>query len=319
MNIPDCALRPPSCIEQPESALSQLPSLTLDLADLPHFDSQLHLLLPLLATLDDWQLHHLAVHARRLETCAFRLRGACVAEVRRRIKVRLSGGRGKRDTSGVGVGAQLARLAAQVGVSVSTLKLDARIHQVFFANKNDEVTDEAAQKRAVAETGFAREPGLADELTGHSEMNLAREFYVTALTAPDPLAAIRYAAEKRAATRDYSRESFRRDVSALKESTSPTLGTPLKVAPKPVTDLHVKIIPEARTALTELVNRSGQSPETIVAQALLAHHKTLTASATINTPATVATQSLRRERRANNISEPRMQPSLPVPSLFDEH
>ncbi len=132
--------------------LTSITALTLDLTTLPQADAQLSVLLPHLARLDDTQLIRLAADARRLETCAFRLRGACVAELRRRIRTRLSGGRGRRDTSGIGAGAQLARLAANIGVSVSTLKLDARIHEVFFASKHGEVIEETEKQRAASRT-----------------------------------------------------------------------------------------------------------------------------------------------------------------------
>jgi len=295
-------LLPRACAENIATATpsTSLAPLMLDLTNLPQADAQLTALLPHLAQLDDGQLIHLATDARRLETCAFRLRGACVAELRRRIKIRLTGGRGNRDTSGVGAGAQLARLAARIGVSVSTLKLDARIHKVFFGNEHGEVVKET-ERQAATETRFAR------------------EFYVTALTSPNPNAAIRYAAKKCAAATDYSREDFRRDVLALKQTMQPTLTTsvesaPVEAAPKSAPNLRVKIIPEAQAVLDELTNRSGQSPETIVAEALLMYHQAQIAPAT-----TIVAPSPKRKRRANSASEQQMQPSLISPSRFGSH
>jgi hypothetical protein len=253
-------------------------SLTLDLNRLSHFDTQLDALLPHLADLDEHQLIGLATHAQRLETCAFRLRGACVAELRRRIKTRLTGGRGRRDTSGVGIGAQLGCLAQKVGVSVSTLKIDARIHEVFFVGKDDEVNDET-DKQMEIETRFAREPSLA------------REFYVTALTAPDPHAAIHHAIEMRAAATDYSREDFRRDVLALKQTAQPTLISSVEATPKPSNRFRVRVVPEARPVLAELISMKGQPPKVIVAQALLAYYTSLTIPQPIAIPKISGEQS----------------------------
>lgn len=324
MNVHDeCVLPPTICAEDVATATPSVPlvSLTLDLAALPQADAQLTALLPHLARLDDAQLIRLAADARRLETCAFRLRGACVAELRRRIRTHLSGGRGRRDTSGIGVGAQLVRLAAGIGVSVATLKTDARIHEVFFAPK--------PEKEINAETRLACEPGLGDEKHSLRETGLEREYYVTALAAPDPVSAIRHAQERCAAAADYTREDFRRDVLALKQKMQPVLATsvkpapvnsaPVEAVPKSVPNLSVKIIPEAQTVLDELVNRSGQSPETIIAEALLMYHQALTTPVMTETPPTIVAPSPKKERRANSASEAQMQPSLLSPSLFSEH
>jgi hypothetical protein len=248
--------------------------LSLDLTTLTTFDEQLRALLPKLTEFADVQLLQLAAHARQLEACAFRLRGACVAELRRRIAIRLFGGRGKRDASGIGIKAQLAQLAAQIGVSPTTLKTDARIHEVFFAG----------------ETRLAR------------ETSLPREFYVTALGAPDPLATIQLAEEK-AADKSYTREQFRRDVRALKPAPKRSDAVVSAAAtPKATGNLRVKIMPEAQAALAELVERSGQSPDAIVAEAILAHHKSLT----------TAIVSPGNKRHPANSQPCHVQPTLPL-------
>ena len=151
MDTPTHVLLPAQRAGEPKASSA----LTLDLTALPQVDAQLSALLPHLARLDDNQLVRLAADARQLETCAFRLRGACVAELRHRIRTRLLGGRGRRDTSGTGIKAQLAHLASEIGVGITTLKIDARIHEAFFADAEDDT-----------ETGSARRPSL-----------LAREFY----------------------------------------------------------------------------------------------------------------------------------------------
>lgn len=247
-------------------------ALSLDLNRLPDFDTQLDALLPQLTQFNDDQLIRLAAHARRLESCAFRLRGACAAELRRRIKTRLTGGRGRRDASGVGTGAHLARLAERIGVSISTLKTDARIHEVFFTNRE--------------ETRLAREPSLA------------REFYVTALAAPEPLAAIRLAAEK-CAVSNYKRDDFRRDIIALKRPSTPPIERSAEV--------RIRVVADACVALAEMVAHSGQTPEAIVAAALLSYHKLQT---------TPSTQTPKIQRRAMTTVSRQMQPSLLPPSML---
>jgi hypothetical protein len=238
---------------------------------LPPLDAQIASLLPRLSQFDDGELIDLAVQAQRLETCAFRLRGACAAELRRRAD-RLPGGRGRRDTAGVGIKAQLAQLATKIGVSVSTLKTDVRIHELFFAD----------------DTGPACEP------------TLPRDYYVTALGAPDPLAAIQ-AARERSSDPNYNREQFRRDVQALRSpSTSPAelLLPGMPTLPPMVT--RVRILPRAQPALGALVGRGGRTPAEVVAAALLAYHEAQTAPKT------------KRRRSAATPTRRLVQQSLPL-------
>ncbi|HEV7889436.1 MAG TPA: hypothetical protein VGP08_02300 [Pyrinomonadaceae bacterium] len=227
------------------------PVSTLAEAPLPLLEARIDVLLPRLAQLNDDDLLQLAIQAGRLEACAFRLRGACVAELRRRT-ARLAGGKGKRDTARIGVKARLSDLAARLGVSVSTLKTDARIHEVFFSE----------------DTGLAREPALP------------RDYYVTALRAPEPVAAIG-AARSRSSDPAYTRDQFRRDVQALR-SASTTADEPLlpgmPVPPPAIT--RVSILPDARPALTALVEREARTPAEVVAAALVAYHEALTATKT---------------------------------------
>ena len=227
------------------------PVSTLADAPLPPLEEQINVLLPRLPQLDDDELLRLAAQARLLEACAFRLRGACVAELRRRT-ARLAGGKGKRDTARVGVKARLSDLAARLGVSASTLKTDARIHEVFFSD----------------DTGSAREPALP------------RDYYVTALRAPDPVAAIG-AARSHSSDPTYNREHFRRDVQALR-SASTTADEPMlpgmPVPPPAIT--RVSILPDARPALTALVEREAMTPAEVVAAALVAYHEAQMATKT---------------------------------------
>ncbi len=205
-----------------------------------------------------------------------------MAELRRRHSARLPGGRGKRDTEAAGVTAQLAHMAAQIGVSPTTLKTDARIHEVFFAG----------------ETGLAR------------ETTLSREYYVTALGAPDPLAAIQIA-EARATNNFYTREQFRRDVRAFKQSSQPLDNVASHDgAPTLSLNLRVTILPDARAALTALMARRGQSPAEAVAEALLAHHQSLTVQP-IDPPTTAPKSSGSKPQTIDSQSS-NAQPSLPL-------
>jgi hypothetical protein len=236
--------------ERADAGAQTAPAAAPALSTLPPLDAQIAELLPRLERLDDAQLVEVAVQARRLEACAFRLRGACVSELRRRTR-RLSGGRGNRDTSGVGVKARLSDLALRLGVSVSTLKTDARIHEVFFA----------------ADSGPAREPSLP------------RDYYVTALGAPDPLKAIGAARERSADKPGYGREQFRCDVLALRSAPVDEPLLPGVTLPTSY-GLRVQILPEARPALDTLVALVGRSPAEVVAAALLAYHEAKTAPKT---------------------------------------
>ena len=237
---------------------------------LAQLDYQLAALVPRLAQLDDDQLLQLAVQARRLESCAFRLRGVCVAELRQRT-ARLAGGRGRRDTAGTGIKARLTHLAMQLNLSASTLKSDARIHEVFFTTH----------------TGPACEP------------TLPRDYYVTALGAPDPLAAIRTAHE-RAADPAYNRAQFRRDVQALC-SAPPSTTPPLPgIALQPTVNSRVLILPDAQPALVALIERTGQSPAEVVAAALMTYYEAQTTTPT-------------RRRHSTDKAAPRLtQPPLPL-------
>lgn len=229
--------------------LKTVPVSMLAIPKLSGLDAQIAALLPRLAQFDDDKLIDLAVQAQRLERSAFRLRGACVAELRMRT-ARLAGGRGQRDTAGVGIKAQLIQLANKIGLSVSTLKTDARIHELFFAT----------------DTGPACEP------------TLPRDYYVTALGAPDPLAAIRTAHE-RAADPIYNRTQFRRDVQALRAATQPAVAPLLPGIKLPATaNLRVRILPVAQPALTALMQRHGHSPAAVVAAALVAYYEAQMAS-----------------------------------------
>lgn len=129
------------------------------------------------------QLLQTLVRAKQLADFAFLVRGACASELRKRA-IRLLGGRGKLDTAGRGIQSQMTELAAKVGTGRKTLETDARIKDTFFP--------------------------VIDETTLEQMPPLAREYYVIALSAPDPLAALKTAID------GCSDPTSRLDVSGLK-------------------------------------------------------------------------------------------------------
>lgn len=198
--------------------------------------------LRLIPEMEDGQIIRTASYARELEVQAYLLRGACAAELRRRSTTKLVGGRGKRDQAGIGIQARMKQLADKVRVDVKTLMTDVRIYETFF---------EGAPERV---TALAR------------ECCLPREFFVTALAAPEPLAAIEIAVQKRRNTA-YTRQQYREDIRALGKPSGE--GKAITQA----TDSHflrVQISSKAYRALTELSQESGKEQGEIVASALLA-------------------------------------------------
>ena len=250
---------------------------------------ELEQLLPRLRQLDDDELRHLALQATRLEQYTFRLRGAIASEVRRRVALRLSGGRGRRDHEGKGVRSCLRQLAAEIGVSVVTLTTDARIYDVFFTY------DE--------ETLIAR------------DNSLPREYYVIALGTPDPLAAIRMA-EEQAAGNGCTREDFRRYVRELKRAVlteaigANTAEASAAVIHTALSRQQVRLTGEARYVLNELMKVNDCTAEQIVADALIARYHALTESTDI--AATTKPHAPRRGRRTptDDDASGQVQPSL---------
>lgn len=268
-------------------------SLGVGIASLEGWDShlsaiKLEQLLPHLRQLDDDGLRHIALQATRLEQYAFRLRGAVASEMRRRVALRLSGGRGRRDYEGKGVRSCLRQLAAETGVSVVTLTTDARIYEVFFIHE---------------ETIIAR------------DNSLPREYYVIALAAPDPLAAIRMA-EEQAAGNGCTREQFRRYVHELKNEAhvqatkASTTKASAAVSSTFLGRWQVRLTGEARYVLNELMKVSDCTAEQIVADALIARYHALIEPTDVAT--TQKSHTSRRSRRTpvDDDASRQTQPSL---------
>ena len=257
----------------------------------------LNQLLPRLQQLDDAVLQDLALQATRLEQCAFRLRGAIASEMRHRVASRLSGGRGRRDHQGKGIRSCLRQLASEIGISVVTLTTDARIHDIFFTDN---------------ETVIAL------------DNSLSREYYVIALAAPDPLLAIRIAQEQ-AANNNCTREDFRRYVRELKRAANPssinaiatdadkTEASMVVSRAAALSRQSVRVTGEALFALNELMKSSNCTAEQIVADALIAHYRSLIESVSnATTTKSHAARRIRRTTTADDLYDPlrQTQPSL---------
>ncbi|HWS99831.1 MAG TPA: hypothetical protein VN256_06105 [Pyrinomonadaceae bacterium] len=197
-----------------------------------------------LRTLTEEQLIQVIANAGRMEAYFFLARGMCVLELRSRIKDRLNGGRGKRDYAGEGINAQTMRLAETTGINISTLNTDARICEVFFT--------------AGGETTLAR------------ESLLPREYYVIALGAPDPHAAIRIAV-KQSADPHYRRERFRAYVRGLKriENNSTCARRKSSIL------LRAYIPEEVDCLLSEILELTGKEKAQILAEAITSFHRTI--------------------------------------------
>lgn len=120
--------------------------------------------------------------ARALGRAAWRIEAACDAAILDRV--RLKGGRGKRDTEEVGVDAAVRKVAADLGVAPRTIYQNAAIHKTFF-----EETPERACR------------SLADGGLEHLE---EKEYYKAALRSPAPLETIEHFARQKASDPNFS-------------------------------------------------------------------------------------------------------------------
>lgn len=221
--------------------------------------------LRLIPEMADEQIIRAAIYARELEMQAYLLRGACAAELRKRSTTKLVGGRGKRDHAGIGIQARMKELADKVGVDVRTLIMDARIYETFFESEPERLTVLAREHR------------------------LPREFFVAALAAPEPLAAIELAVERRRNT-SYTRQQYREDIRALG---NPAGGCKLIKRVLASHLLKVEITSEAHRALIELSRESGKEQGEIVSSALLAFSHLHDASQTKRDKSSQASQSVK--------------------------
>lgn len=185
--------------------------------------------------------------ASMLEDFAFLLRGACASELRKRSE-KLSGGRGRKDLAGTGIQFQLDNFAKKVGAGRKTLEIDAKIKDTFFP--------------------------VIDQTILEQMPPLAREYYVIALSAPDPQAAIRSAIDRCSDPR-FSLRVFRAEVRYLRVS-----GTSINVtkSAKSVIVLDTQISDEIDTLISDITIKTGMSKDEIVAAAIRDLHALLSKS-----------------------------------------
>ena len=200
-----------------------------------------------LAHMTDIQLLQAFVRAEQLADFAFLVRGACASELRKRA-LRLPGGRGKTDTAGRGLQAQMNALASKVGTGRKTLEMDARIKDTFFP--------------------------VIDETTLEHMPPLAREYYVIALSAPDPLAALQTAIN-RCMQHDFTLRRFRAEIRRHK-TTVPI--SDVSASSEPQFALNVRVSAEVDTLISELTMKTGMTHDEIVAEAVRALHTSLSKS-----------------------------------------
>lgn len=194
----------------------------------------------------DTQLLETLIRADQLADFAFLVRGACASELRKR-SVKLLGGRGKKDTSGRGLQSQMEELARKVGTGRKTLETDARIKDTFFP--------------VIAETTLEQMPPLA------------REYYVIALSAPDPLAAIKSAID-RCGNPDFTLRRFRSDVRLLK-----TAGATSKLAfTEHLSVLNARVSVEVGELLADIITNTGMTKDEVVTEGIRMLHASVSKS-----------------------------------------
>lgn len=189
----------------------------------------------------DAQILQMLFQAEQLADFAFLVRGACASELRQR-SIKLPGGRGKKDTVGRGLQSQMEDLAKKVGTGRKTLETDARIKDTFFP--------------------------MIDETTLEQMPPLAREYYVIALSAPDPLAAIKTAVN-RCSDPHFSLRQFRSEVRLLK-----TLGaaSTFFASAEHLLVLNARVTAEIMSLVVDLITKTGMIKDDVVAEAIRMLH-----------------------------------------------
>lgn len=230
--------------QEQNEALAQVSAPVFD--TLNQFEGYIPTVLKMIPSLPDVALEQIVAYSDKMERCAFLLRGAAAREIANRIAVKLTGGRGHKDTEGKGVKKHLAALAAQVGVSPRTIERDVQIVDQFFTDETGALTDVAG------------------------DTPLPRSFYEEALSADDPHSAIELAQSKRDNNPNYSRDQLRSDIQAQKNAVTQ------QQSPPDLEDVHwlkVGITQEARGTLNKLCDLTQLEPRDVVSAALIHYYK----------------------------------------------
>lgn len=185
----------------------------------------------------DAQILQTLFRAEQLADFAFLVRGACASELRQR-SVKLPGGRGKKDVMGRGLQSQMEDLARKVGTGRKTLETDSRIKDTFFP--------------------------MIDETTLEQMPPLAREYYVIALSAPDPLATIKTAVD-RCSDPHFSLRQFRSEVRLLKTAGSDST---MLASTEQLPVLNLRVTAEIMSLITDLITKTGMIKDEVVAEAI---------------------------------------------------
>lgn len=190
----------------------------------------------------DNRLIELARDAQGLEKAAFRVRGACGSELKRRIRERQEQVPSARDDNGH-IGKQMSALAREIGVAPKTLEDDTRIYETF-----------------------------SDNLRG--DIRLDREHFRVALAAPDPQAAIELASEQRESNSSYSTRDFRDDVKRLQGIQTSPAGTKSRGGQVRLDDETLSVMEELRK-VPELADKENSL---LIKMALFEMKRTLSTS-----------------------------------------
>lgn len=136
-----------------------------------------------LPTRTDEEVSEIRNSARALGRAAWRIEAACDAVILDRVKLR--GGRGQKDTEGVGVDAAVRQVAHDLNVTPRTIYQNAAIHKTFFA---DQPNEDGTSERAISSFDHLEE----------------KEFFKAALRSPDPHETIELLARKKAEDPNFS-------------------------------------------------------------------------------------------------------------------
>ncbi|NDG19062.1 MAG: hypothetical protein EB117_12430 [Betaproteobacteria bacterium] len=146
-------------------------------------DRHADLMIEQLPERSDEEIVEIRSAARAGGRALWRIEAACDAAILDRVKLR--GGRGKKDEEAVGVDAAVRKVAADLGVTPRTIYQNAQIHKTFF-DQPQETTERAFSSL-----------GPVDHLE-------EKEYFKAALRSPDPHETIEYFARQKAADPNFS-------------------------------------------------------------------------------------------------------------------
>ena len=186
-----------------------------------------------LAAMPDEHIIETARNANEMEAQAFRIRGACAAELKLRIRERVAREPGLYGKGETAIVEQVRSLAREVGISYHTLDADARIVETF---------------------------GVTFVVNNETP----REVYRLALTARDPHAAVEMYTTRKEQDARYSTLDYRRDISELNRGR-----TSVGAAPPDLHRLYFDLPGKAITALKFICVRLQCDDEEAVSRALV--------------------------------------------------